>query len=147
MESFLLWSQLIYNISFIVFTFLLVIYSIKSYNNQKKQPYILISRINYHFIEETNNNNLVFLDIFNAGDFVARMVEIHLIINHNPPICLDRINFISPKENFEFYLGRRIDKKIILFNGDKYELANPIDYDYFTETTNENIITLTIRTI
>ena len=98
-------------------------------------------------IEETNNNNLVFLDIFNAGDFVARMVEIHLIINHNPPICLDRINFISPKENFEFYLGRRIDKKIILFNGDKYELANPIDYDYFTETTNENIITLTIRTI
>ena len=95
MESFLLWSQLIYNISFIVFTFLLVIYSIKSYNNQKKQPYILISRINYHFIEETNNNNLVFLDIFNAGDFVARMVEIHLIINHNPPI-LSLIHISEP---------------------------------------------------
>lgn len=139
-------TQLIYNISFI-FTLILVIYTIKTYNNQKKQPYKLISRINYHFNTEKDGTNLVYLDIFNGGDYAAEMVEIQLIVNHNQPKCLDRINFIGPKENFEFYLGKRINKELILFNGEKYNLADPLDYDYFIQNTSENVVTLSIRVI
>lgn len=141
-------TEFIYNISFIVFTFILVVYTVKSYNNEKKQPYKLIARINYSFNEETNNNiNMVVLDIFNCGDYTAKMVKIQLIINHNSPIDLDCINFIAPKENFKYYLGKRIDNTLILFDGKKYNLANPLDYDYFDEFTENNIVTLTIRII
>lgn len=146
MELVLQISQLIYNISFL-FTLVLVIYTIKTYNNQKKQPYKLIARINYHFMKKKDDTNLVFLDIFNGGDYAAKMVDIKLVVNHNAPLNLDRINFIAPKENFRFYLGKRIKKKLILFNGQEFNLANPLDYDYFTEETSANMVMLTIRTV
>lgn len=147
MELFLQWTQLIYNISFIVFTFLLVLYTIKTYNNARKRPFRLTSRINYIFINGNDNINSVMLDILNYGDEVANEVAINLIVNHNPPINLDRINFIAAKENFEFYLRKRIDKKLILFNGKEFYLPDPLDYDYFVVDINNNIVTLTIHTI
>lgn len=138
-------TQLIYNISFIVFTFILVIYAIKTYNNEKKQPYKLLARINYSFVSENDNENSVKLDILNYGDYPAKMVKILLIVNREHPIELDYINYIAPQENFEYYVGKRIDNKLILFSGQEYTLVNPLDYDYFNETTNENIVTLSIR--
>lgn len=140
-------TQLMYNISFILFTLILVIYTVKTYNNEKKQPYKLLARINYSFVKEDDNINIVMLDILNCGDYAAKMVEIQLIVNHDQPKCLDRINFIAPKENFEFYVGKRVNKELILFNGEKYNLADPLDYDYFSQNTNENVVTLSIRAI
>ena len=139
-------TQLIYNISFL-FTLVLVIYTIKTYNNQKKQPYKLIARINYHFLKKKDDTNLVFLDIFIGGDYAAEMVQIQLIVNHNLPVIIDRVTFIAPKENFKFYLGKRKNKKLELFNGKEFNLADPLDYDFFTQETNANIVTLTIRTV
>lgn len=140
-------TQLIYNISFIVFTLILVIYAVKTYNNEKKQPYKLLARINYTFKSENDNMNSVLLDILNCGDYPAKMIKIQLIINRDTHRELDCINYIAPHEKFEYYIGKRIDNKLILFSGQEYILVNPLDYDYFSETTNKNTVTLSIHVI
>lgn len=140
-------TQLIYNIAFIIFTFILVIYSIKTYDNQKKQPFKLLARINYSFNNEKDDASIVMLDIFNCGDYAAKMVKIQLTVNHETPNELDCINFIAPKENFGYYVGTRTKNQLTLFDGRSYDLPNSLDYTYINQSTNENIVTLSIHTI
>ncbi len=145
MDSFLKWTELIYNLSFIIFTLILVVYTVKSYNNQKKQPYKLIARINYHFTKKKDGMIPVILDIINYGDFVAKKVKIQFGIKQGQTKELDCINFIASKENFEFYLGSLLEKQLMLFNGKQLLIKNPLDYDYFEISIENNIVTLIIR--
>lgn len=48
--------ELAYYISFIILTLLIVIYTVKNYLNQKKQPPKLIARINYGFLEKVDEH-------------------------------------------------------------------------------------------
>ena len=136
--------ELAYYITFIILTLMIVIYTVKSYRNQKKQPPKLIPRINYVFLEKVDNQIPVVLDIINAGDYVAEKVHINFALRHRTPECLDCINFIAPKENFRYFLGVWIESEVWLFNNKKIKLQDPLDYDYFTLVTHDTNITLTI---
>ncbi|MCM1123567.1 MAG: hypothetical protein NC416_13380 [Eubacterium sp.] len=141
------WCTLIYDVSFVVLTLILLIYTIKTYYNQKKQPYRLVARVNYCFMDKQDDAVPVVIDIINAGDYVAESVKIRLVENHKLLRDLDCINFIAPRETFNFYLGMLDGKKLILYNDVVLEFKNPMDYDYFELTTNKNVITLTVRVL
>lgn len=136
--------ELAYYISFIILTLMIVIYTVKDYRNQKKQPPKLIARVNYCFLEKVDNQIPVVLDIINTGDFVAEKVMIKLGLRHKTPESLDCFNFIAPKENFRFFLGIWTASEVWLFNNRKIKLQDPLDYDCFTLEIQNTEITLTI---
>ena len=136
--------ELLYYISFIILTLIIVIYTIRTYINQKKQSAKLFVRINYLFLERINNQIPVTLDIINVGDYAAERVYISFALRHKTPEHLDCINFIAPKENFKYFLGTLENSVLLLFNNKKIKLQDPLDYDYFTLETHDTEITLTI---
>lgn len=138
------WFELIYYISFIILTLLIVIYTVKNYNNQEKQPPKLIARVNYSFLEKVDGKIPVVLDIINVGDYVAERVYINFSLGDKTPERLDCINFIASKESFRFFLGMWVDSEVWLFNNKKIRLQDPLDYDYFKLKTHDKEITLTI---
>lgn len=145
MTAVLQWFELFYYITFIVLTLLIVIYTVKNYRNQKKQPPKLIARINYSFLEKADDKIPVVLDIINSGDYVVERVYIKFALRHKAPELLDCINFIAPKETFRYYLGIWTESKVCLFNNREIKLQDPLDFDYFKlETQGTNII-LTIK--
>lgn len=145
MTTVLQWFELAYYIAFIVLTLMIVIYTVKNYRNQKKQPSKLIARINYKFLKKIDGQTPVVLDILNAGDYVAEEVYISLALKHKTPERLDCISYIAPKENFGYYLGIWTDSEVWLFNGKKIKLQDPLDYDCFIYDIDDTNITLTIR--
>lgn len=123
--------ELVYYGSFIILTALIVEYTVKNYLEQKRQPPKLIARVNYLFLKKTNGQIPVALDIINVGDYAAEKVYIDFAVKHKSPESLDCINFIAPKENFEFFLGMWTDSEVELFDGKRIKLQDPLDYDYF----------------
>lgn len=138
------WFELAYYITFIILTLLIVIYTVKNYINQKKQPPKLIARINYGFLEKVDDQIPVVLEIINSGDYVAEKIYIKFALKHNTPEDLDCINFIAPKETFRYILGEWRGSEVWLFNNKKIKLLDALDYDYFTLETHDTDIILKI---
>lgn len=92
--------EIIYYIAFIVLTWLIVKYSIKTYKLQSSKESKLLCKI---FISEANVENGVFpfyLEIYNFGNIVARDIDVFVLENK-----IATVDFIKPNESYYFPLG------------------------------------------
>lgn len=92
--------EIIYYISFIVLTWLIVKYAIKTYNLQSSKESKLLCKI---FVQKENVEKEVFpfyLEIYNFGNIVAKNIDV--IVFDNKRITID---FIKPNESYYYSLG------------------------------------------
>ena len=114
--------EIIYYIAFIVLTWLIAKYAIKTYKLQSNKESKLLCKI---FISEANVENGVFpfyLEIYNFGNIVARDIDVFVLENK-----IATIDFIKPNESFYFPLGNVYQmiacNRVFLFD-DESELEN-----------------------
>ena len=92
--------EIIYYIAFIVLTWLIVKYSIKTYKLQSSKSSKLLCKISV--FPEKNDKDIFqyYLEIYNFGNEVAKEIEV-MVEN----ILITKIGFIKPNESFYYPIG------------------------------------------
>lgn len=92
--------EIIYYIAFIVLTWLIVKYSIKTYKVQTSKTSNLLCKISLSPEKNDKDFSQYYLEIYNFGNEVAK--EIEVMVENN---LITTIGFVKPNESFYYPIG------------------------------------------
>lgn len=92
--------EIIYYIAFIVLTWLIVKYSIKTYKLQISKTSNLLCKISLSLGKNDKDFSQYYLEIYNFGNEVAK--EIEVLVDEN---FITTIGFVKPNESFYYPIG------------------------------------------